>query len=194
MKRRHEFTNNNRMHYVICRELTDDEQKIVRQILASFPHCFDHDWGNKFRLLDFNIFPKELLTIAANAYDNNGNTVPRCCCGIWERCRSCSTIFYLLVNVMGLTAWVDNRAWHAGYILLGTRARRVIFSLGVNETAKKVMGLLKRMAWISGSMRWISRIVTGLRWGLMSKRDVFGIGWLRSYNGYRLLFHLGLMP
>jgi len=66
---------------------------------------------------------------------------------------SAGTIFYLLVNVMGLSAWVDTRAWHAGYILLATPARRVIFSLGVNQTAKKVMGLLKRMAWIKKYQR-----------------------------------------
>lgn len=75
--KRYDFNNNNFKHYILIdRELSKNEQETLKQILASFPHFNSNSgWYKKFPLLDFNLYSKELLAIAANAYDGIGNTV-----------------------------------------------------------------------------------------------------------------------
>ncbi|MDR3442540.1 MAG: ankyrin repeat domain-containing protein [Legionella sp.] len=62
-------------YIVIKRELTVDEQKLLGEILTFFPHCGELTWRNKFSQENFAYYSKELLAIAANAYDGNGNTM-----------------------------------------------------------------------------------------------------------------------
>jgi len=82
--KRYEFKNKY-THYVdICRELQKEETNLLSQLLASFPNASDADWPNKFLLLDFTQFPKEILYIATNAYDFCGNTVLGVACEYGE--------------------------------------------------------------------------------------------------------------
>lgn len=61
------------------RELREEEQEQLRVILVSFPHAStsnkDDGWKDKFSSLDFTGIPRNLLYIAANAYDSYGNTM-----------------------------------------------------------------------------------------------------------------------
>lgn len=72
----HEAPSREEDHYVkIDRELTINEILKLNIILKSFPHASDNNWPNKFKNLDISLYPKELLSIAANAYDRHGNTM-----------------------------------------------------------------------------------------------------------------------
>jgi len=69
---------------IIVNELTDDEYELLRQILSNFPHCIDDDWLEKFLQLDCDLYNKYLMNIAANAYDEYGNTVLGVACETWR--------------------------------------------------------------------------------------------------------------
>lgn len=75
-KIRYDFNNHGYNHYVeVDKKLTEEELKLLGQMLASFPHCQSNSWSSKFEQLDLKMFSPKLLSIAANAYDGTKNTV-----------------------------------------------------------------------------------------------------------------------
>ncbi|MBA2711398.1 MAG: ankyrin repeat domain-containing protein [Tatlockia sp.] len=63
------------MHYIeIPTELTKEENQVLQTVFATFPHCNTY-WTNQFNTMKFTLYPKELLKIAANAFDGCDNPV-----------------------------------------------------------------------------------------------------------------------
>lgn len=61
---------------VIDHSLDAEKQKILSDLLSSFPHANKHsDWPRKFPKINFQEYPEDLLSIAANAIDDHGNTM-----------------------------------------------------------------------------------------------------------------------
>jgi uncharacterized protein len=70
-------SNNKPEHYIDTLEnLSDSEFKMLENILVNFPHCHKRNiWPNIFAQFNPDLYPKKLLTLAANAFDYIGNTV-----------------------------------------------------------------------------------------------------------------------
>jgi hypothetical protein len=93
-KMTYKYKLNNDSHYVeIDLILQEEEQNVLSHILSFFPHCGDSGWIQKFASLQFELFDTKLLKIAANAYDNNGNTVLGVAC---ENGKSVATVQKLI--------------------------------------------------------------------------------------------------
>lgn len=71
------FNNNGYKHFIVTPyELSEDEQRALNQILKSFPHGDKSDcWPEQFSTMNTEQIPRKLLLLAANAYDEFGNTM-----------------------------------------------------------------------------------------------------------------------
>lgn len=73
---RNKFENNGHTHYVKNEQkLSEAEQRALGKILSSFPHANNAAWPKMFAEFKADDIPKNLLLLAANAYDSYGNTV-----------------------------------------------------------------------------------------------------------------------
>ncbi len=76
--KKYSFNNDARTnHYIVTNETLDKKElETLAQLLLSFPHAANTStWPEAFRALDLTHTPKKLLKLAANAYDQFGNTV-----------------------------------------------------------------------------------------------------------------------
>ena len=90
------FTWIHKHHYYVDIEqvLTEKQHEVLKEILISFPHSADNnDWVVNFPQLQCDKYPADLLCIAANAYDGEGNTMLSVAC---ERGRQIAAIAQLI--------------------------------------------------------------------------------------------------
>ena len=73
---KYNFSSGSCKHYIVTNQnLSEEERELLGHFLASFPHAGNNDWPNTFAKIDVEKLPKKLLHLAANAYDDYGNTV-----------------------------------------------------------------------------------------------------------------------